>query len=362
MRKTVLTIAEELLSLPTAPFREHAVRDYVKSFCKARRITTRTDDMGNVIATYGGKYRNPTLAFGAHMDHPGFIIERDSKRRRTTALFYGGVEREYFKAAKVRVFSDVGEVVGRVTKTLFSRKQRLKRVWLTLDGEVKRGDAGMWDLAPFRVRGGRLYSRACDDVVGCAAALALFDELARRRLRRKALGVFTVAEEGGLHGAKYVAMNGRVPKRAHVIAIETSRELPHAKIGDGVVIRVGDRPNVFSPALTRFMEHAAGQVKKREKTFRVQRALMDGGTCEASIYQAFGYSAGAVCVPLGNYHNRNFRRRRLAAEYVSVNDLENMVRLFVEMVRRARDLPKFLSPKPPLYKEERRALGERLFV
>ena len=102
MTKSVLTIARELMPLPTAPYREHAVRDYVKSFCKARRISTRTDDMGNVIATFGAKYKNPVLAFGAHMDHPGFIIEKDSTRQKTTALFYGGIQKTYFKAAKVR--------------------------------------------------------------------------------------------------------------------------------------------------------------------------------------------------------------------------------------------------------------------
>jgi hypothetical protein len=26
--------------------------------------------------------------------------------------------------------------------------------------------------------------------------------------------------------------------------------------------------------------------------------------------KAFGYSCGAACVPLGNYHNRDFRRKK----------------------------------------------------
>ena len=361
MQKTILHIAEELLALPAVPFREEPVRRYIRRFCTSRGVAVREDDMGNLIAVYGRNYRNPVLAFGAHMDHPGFIIEKDSRRKRTTALFYGGIEEEYFRTAKVRVFTGTGDVLGRVRRTAFNRRKRIQRVWLTLDGSVKAGDTAMWDLTPFRVKSGRLYSRGCDDGVGCVSVLALFDELVRRRVRKKVLGVFTVAEEGGLNGAKYLALKRRIPRRATVIAIETSRELPVAPMGEGVVIRVGDRVRVFDPAVTRFMEQVARKLRRHSRHFRAQRALMDGGTCEASIYQASGYAVGAACVPLGNYHNRNFRTGRIAPEYVSVTDLVNMVRLFVGMVRRSGDLPKFAYERPPLYREERRALGERLF-
>jgi len=367
LRAHIVNVARELLPLPTAPFREHRVREYIRVFCRTRGIAVREDDMGNLIVTHGAKYRNAVLAFAAHMDHPGFIIEKDSQRlprggttRRTTALFYGGVEEKFFKTARVRVFSDAGDAVGRVTRTEFRRKKRTQRVWLTLDGDVKRGDVAMWDLPAMRIRGDRLHARTCDDTVGCVAVLGLLDELVRRRIRKKVLGVFTVAEEGGLNGAKYLAMKRGIPKSAHLVAIETSRERPTARIGRGAVIRVGDRERIFHPGMTRFMERAARCISSKDKDFRCQRALMDGGTCETSIYQAFGYTAGAACVPLGNYHNRNARTTRIAPEVISVSDLENLVKLFVAMTKRSDDLPKFIREKPPLYKEERRALGERL--
>jgi endoglucanase len=360
MRRNVLKIAEELLSLPTAPFREGRVREHIRAFCAARGIATREDGFGNVIATYGPECRGPVLAFDAHMDHPGFIIEKDSSRGSATAQFYGGVDERYFRGSAVRVFTDGREVAGRVTATRFNRAKRIKRVRLALEGDVKRGDVAMWDLPAFRVRGGRIHSRGCDDVIGCVSVLALFDELIRRRVRRKALGVFTVAEECGLNGAKYLAAGRGIAKSAHIVAIETSRELPNARIGDGAVIRVGDSRSIFSPAMTSFMVDVAAGLRKREPKFRSQRRLMDGGSCQATVYQAFGYTAGAACVPLGNYHNRDFARGKIAAEYVSVDDLVNMVRLFAGMVERSRDLPKFLRPRPPRYTEERRALGVRL--
>ena len=153
MQQRVLRIAEAFFQHPTAPFHEHRVREHIKAFCTERGLAVRQDRMGNVVATFGGAHRNETFAFEAHMDHPGFIVEKDSRRGRTTALFYGGVDKEYFAGTKVRVFGSGCEVTGRVTRVEFRTRERLKRAWLEVDGEVRRGDLAMWDLVPFRVRG-----------------------------------------------------------------------------------------------------------------------------------------------------------------------------------------------------------------
>jgi endoglucanase len=55
---------------------------------------------------------------------------------------------------------------------------------------------------------------------------------------------------------------------------------------------------------------------------------MSGGTCEATAYQLYGYRAAALCVALGNYHNCG-PDTTIAPEFVSVADVEGMVRLLV---------------------------------
>ena len=50
---------------------------------------------------------------------------------------------------------------------------------------------------------------------------------------------------------------------------------------------------------------------------------MSGGTCEGTAYQECGYRSAAVCVALGNYHNCA-RNNKIAAEFVSLSDAENM--------------------------------------
>jgi endoglucanase len=361
MKARLLSIAQRLLACPTAPFREHAVQSFIIDFCTRKNIHFRQDDMGNILAVYGKQYPESHIAFEAHMDHPGFIIEKGSRAGKTTARFYGGVDEEYFIGTGVRVFPAAGEVSGTITRISFHPKQRIKRVWLSLNGSVNKGDTAMWDLPAFKVRGDRLYSRACDDLIGCVAILALLAELSRRRIHKQVTAIFTTAEECGLHGAKYLCMKKRLPKSMNIFTVEASKTSANAPVGGGVVIRVGDRGQVFAPPLTRFMMYAARQAKKRNSSFRHQRKLMDGGTCESSLYQSFGYRTSALCVPLGNYHNRNFKQKKIRAEYVSISDFENMVALFIEMARNADELPHYLKRQPPTYIEERRDLGERLY-
>jgi endoglucanase len=360
LRDRICELAEQVLNCPTAPFREDAVRRFIRDFCAQRDIRVKQDDVGNLIAVYGPAHTNTVFAFSAHMDHPGFIAERDSRKNILTALFYGGVEEKYFVDAKVRFFTASGSVKGIVTRTQSKTAMsgHCRRVQVQVSGRVKRGDMGMWDLPAYRIRGDRLYSRACDDVVGCASVLALLDELHRRKVHKQVMAAFTVAEEAGLHGAKYLCVAKGIPLTTRLVAIETSSVLPNVHMGDGVVIRVGDRKSIFTPGLTDFLMDCAQKMKAQDESFRYQRKLMDAGTCESTVYNQFGFVNAAVCIPLGNYHNRDVRRGRIAAEYVSVSDLENMVKLFLSIVENSKRAESFLGPKAPAYKRQDGSLGE----
>jgi endoglucanase len=358
LQEKIGEICRRFLAVPTAPYREQYIRDFIVDFCQQRSLHCKQDDVGNLVVTYGKAYRNTVFVFEAHTDHPGFIIEKDSVRKRATAWFYGGVENKYFKGSRVKIFTAEGPVKGTIINAEFDKTFRRRRCRLKLDGDVRRGDLGMWDLPACRIRGDRLYSRACDDLVGCISVLAMLDELHRRRIRKKVMAIFTVAEEFGFQGAIHLCVNKRIPKNTKLIAIETSSQLPTAKIGDGVVIRVGDAASIFTPGFTDFLIDAARRVQSRDKSFKYQRKLMDGGTCESTVYNRFGYTNAAVCIPLGNYHNRNIKTGKIAAEYVSLSDLENMVKLFLTIVKNSEKAKGFLKNTPPTYTRTAGNLGE----
>ena len=120
----------------------------------------------------------------------------------------------------------------------------------------------------------------------------------------------------------------------------TSREMPPIKMGQGVIIRVGDRSTVFDSEATRFLVEVAGELKPANPDFQFQRALMSGGSCEGTVFAEAGYQTAALCVALGNYHNCG-RRSRVTAEFVSLDDAINMVAL---LTRAAVMLPRFRRP------------------
>jgi endoglucanase len=137
-----------------------------------------------------------------------------------------------------------------------------------------------------------------------------------------------------------------------VINLEASAAGPQAPQGRGPVIRVGDRTSVFDPAVTAVLTSQAQELTASDKRFRYQRALMAGGTCEATAFSALGLRAGSLCVPLGNYHNVDRRRGRLARETIDVDDWLGMLRLMLAV---ASSPPKVADWRPRL----RRRLVER---
>ena len=77
----------------------------------------------------------------------------------------------------------------------------------------------------------------------------------------------------------------------------------------------------------------ARELEASDKSFRYQRRLMDGGTCESTAYCTLGYEATGLCLALGNYHNVDVGRKKIGPEYIDLADFDNAVKWFVELAR-----------------------------
>ncbi len=341
-RRTHRRILRELLSLPTAPFAEHYVIDYVKGFCAQRRnVTLRLDGVGNLLARVrkGSRRVKRPACITAHLDHPGFVADRMIAKRSLRANWWGGVPKEYFVGSKVRFYVDGEWVRGRVCSVTTKKKagrERVETAVIDVPKDVPPGSIGMWDLPDPKVRGSRIYARPCDDLAGAAAMLCAIEELDRGRASCDAYFLFTRAEEVGFAGAIAAARAKTIPSKCYVVAMETSTELPHVKMGDGPILRVGDRASTFTPAVTAHCHRVAQDMAAKDKKFVYRRTLMDGGMCESSAYCLLGYEATGMCVALGNYHNVNKRRKTLGPEYIDLSDFKNTVKWFIGLARSKR--------------------------
>lgn len=283
---SLLGVVRTILAQPTAPFHEDAVRsEILQLLAQCPHVTAHLDQFGNIIARYQRGDRSPRFALAAHMDHPAYV----------GGEFLGGVPESYReKNPTTRDF----------------------------------GAFAMWDLPACDVKDGRIYSRACDDLIGCATIVATFQELEQAGSEAAVYGLFTRAEEVGFVGAIQLAKSGDLPREVTVLSLECSSEKGGAcKMGDGAILRVGDRTSIFDSDV---MGGLAELAKVAE--IPVQRCLMSGGTCEATAYQLYGYRCGALCVALGNYHNCG-PEERIEPEFVSLEDVRSLVRLCVEAAR-----------------------------
>jgi endoglucanase len=330
-------ILSELCSIPTAPFAEDRVIEYVRRFVTARRKLKLTEDrFGNLLIELPGKPRSPRLVFVAHMDHPGLVAEKMINPRTLAARFHGGVLSEYVVGAKVRFFDQNREITGTVASTKPDAESRAypSSAIVKVASEVSPGSPGMFDQGTARVEGKRFLSRVCDDLAGAASALTMVDRLFKNPPKATIAVLLTRAEESGFIGAIASVLHPTLIRKAdRILSIECSAVQPYAPQGNGVILRVGDRTSIFNSGFMYFIHQQAETLMKRSKRFRYQRLLMPGGTCEATVFDAFGYTTGAVCVPLGNYHNMDRGKKKIGPEHINLDDWNNMVELHVQLAR-----------------------------
>ncbi|WP_428389923.1 M20/M25/M40 family metallo-hydrolase [Mucisphaera sp.] len=363
-----LRFAQELLRLPTAPFHEQNVMLWVWQFAKNRGLPVRIDDAGNVIVEFipdepAGEQKR--LMFTAHMDHIGFWAVQHTSHNLLRAHWMGRYPEDLFVGSRVVFWTGgkpldqiepgltqansvsgqlriggkrVSAVVERVVS--FNEAGDVAEVDLKTDERVEPGSIGMWDLGEPITFNGRMSATAVDDLAGVAALVCLMDSLNRENLQRPVTCLFTRCEEGGFFGAiRYCRENfdDRIEEQTtghRLVSVETSKALPLAPLGSGPIVRVGDRSSVFHPGIVAWAQQCAEELAKANNDFSYQRRLMDGGTCESSVFQAWTGKAGAVCIPLDNYHNYSRETDRMEQEVVDVSDWGNLVRLMIAMTEK----------------------------
>lgn len=343
----------DILSEPTAPFRESHVVRTIERLLSEAGVPHFQDPVGNILIGIGSKKEyaallasrssEPVRVFIAHMDHPGFHGVRWRSNRALEVKWLGGTPRKFLNGARVWL-ADSGAF--RAEGTLKEAKllpngaalqSGVIRFKTAVDG-MKASElfGGFKFRAPVWRKGDLLYTKAADDLVGATVLSSLGMELAKTRRRSKGskgpafIGLLTRAEEVGFIGAIGHFELGWIQKAKRpvlCVSLETSRALPGAEIGKGPVVRLGDRATTFHPGSLNIFSGLARKVLPD----RHQRRIMDGGTCEGTVSTAYGFPTVGISIPLGNYHNQSFEggpdsRGPLgpAPEFVHLKDINGM--------------------------------------
>lgn len=320
-KRRALTIARRIIGEPTAPFHEHKVRAALVELLDRAKVPWRLDRFGNLLASYKRGAGYP-LALVAHMDHPGLEVY-SVVGREAEALWYGQVPPFDLRGLKVALWSPGSGGRRRGTAVVVDGDgrrplPRARTIKLRVPPGSETGDFGHAELPPFKLSAGAITSKALDNPGSCAVAAACLDHLARHKVPADIQVLFTRAEEGGFFGAAAAIKAGTLARRRPVIVLECSKAIPGAEMGKGPVIRIGDKTGVFDRDLDAACRAAAAALQAERKGLSVQRRLMDGGRCEATLFSLEGYTTMGLALPLGNYHN--IGPRGVAAERISLRD------------------------------------------
>ncbi|MEQ9454093.1 MAG: hypothetical protein RLN76_05805 [Phycisphaeraceae bacterium] len=347
-----LALLQEVLAQPTSPFHEQNVA--ALAFDTARDIgwDARADHVGNILITPTPQTQ-PKLILTAHMDHPGFWALRNLRPGRLLAQWMGRVPAEAMIDQPVRFWTS-GQPITRLPG-LWSNPDSTARlggrpvdghlrsildtndlnnpslVEIDIDAKVDPGSIGMWRLDEPQFVEGHVCARAIDDLAAVATLLIVAKRLSSTRNAPEIGFLLTRAEEGGFFGAIDHCRNFTNPKHAPLhVGLEMSMARGDVAVGTGVVLRVGDRRTTFSPRVTDWETRVAATLAGNDPNFLHQRQLMPGGSCESTVFEAFFGRAGALCLPLGNYHNVT-PQGDIAPEYIDLADLRDLIELCVAL-------------------------------
>ncbi len=283
-----------MMMLPGLCGHEGRVRRHLRAELDALGIASRTDMLGNLIATLEGDPALPSVMLITHMDQLGFVVRKIEADGLLRLERVGGVPERALAAQPVLIMVGEGrDCLGVIANkshhaTTPDEKYRVlpyQEVYVdagfadrdaALAAGVDIGTPVVYKPHAQDMAGNRVAGTAVDDRAGCAVQLEAVRHLNAMSARPTVHVVFSVQEEFNLRGAQPVAETLRP-----AIAIQLDLVLAHdtpdmASHGD---VRLGG-----GPAMSLYSFHGRG--------------TLNGALPYPALVSLFGTSARALGMPL----------------------------------------------------------------
>ena len=312
----------DLMLIPGPSGHEDRVRRHLAAALAAEGIESRSDRMGNLIATFGGDPAAPSVMVFAHMDQLGFIVRKIEADGLIRVERLGGVPERALASQAVLICAGEGrDVPGVILNKAHhaTRPEEKFEVLKTADIVIDTGHgtkaaveaAGIRIGTPVTYRpnvlplaGNRVAGTSIDDRAGCAVLLDLARRLARREAGPTVHVVWSVQEEFNLRGA-LVAAQALTPDIAIQIDLMLATDTPDMADRGEMVLGGGPGISLYSfhgrgtlngviphPAAVRLFEDVAAA-----NAIPLQRSAQVGVLTDLSYVQLVG--EGTVAIDVG---------------------------------------------------------------
>lgn len=334
-----------LMLIPGLSGHEEPVAAWLRAALTQEFIASRTDRLGNLIATMHGDPAKPSVMIFAHMDQLGFVVRKIEADGLLRVERLGGVAERAMAAQAVVVGTSAGFVPGIVMvkahhATTPDEKYRVvtapeMRIDTGHGSKAAVEAAGIRIGAPVTYRpavvelaGGRIAGTSVDDRAGCAVLLALARALVGQSGLPTLHLVWSVQEEFNLRGAQVAAQALR-PDIALQIDLMLASDTPDMADRGEMVLGGGPGISLYSfhgrgtlngviphPALLALVERAA-----KAAGIPLQRSAQVGVLTDLSYVQLVGEGVAALDVGFPMRHSHT------ALECCDLGDLAGLVAL-----------------------------------
>jgi putative aminopeptidase FrvX len=344
---------EALVAVPGLSGYEDRVRRRVAGELAALGIASRSDRLGNLVATVPGGLEGPPVMLFAHMDQLGFVVRRVLPDGLLQVERVGGVPERALAAQEVLIAlgegRDLPGVIGNKSHHATGPEEKYRVLpyrEITIDAGFGSAEeariAGVEVGAPVvyaprfvRLAGGRVAGAAIDDRAGCAVLLEVARALEAGAPAPPVHLVFSVQEEFNLRGV-VPAAQALAPEVAIQLDLVLATDTP--EMADRGEVRLGGGPamSLYSfhgrgtlngliphPALVGLFEGAASAAG-----LRLQRSAHVGALTETAYVQLL--HEGVACVDLGF----PVRYSHSAREVCDLGDLEGLAALVLAGLER----------------------------
>jgi endoglucanase len=308
---------------------EDEVRAIIRSEIKDLADEIRLGKLGDLIAIKRGS-NGKRVMLVAHMDEIGLIVTHVDKRGYVRVAPLGGVFPLYSVGARVRFADGRLGVLEVDRRDDTSKAPTLDQIYIDVgatskdDCPVKVGDVAVFHQGLESV-GERLIAKSMDDRIGCAILIETLRRL--KKTPHEVYFVFSVQEETTSAGARTAAYSID-PDIAIAVDLTGTGDTPKAQpmaveVGKGPAIKVRDAGMIADPRVKNWMVQRAEAAK-----IPYQLEIFRLGTTDVQVVQAVreGVPSGGVLVPARYVHSQ--------AEMVDLADVENAVRLLVELMKK----------------------------
>lgn len=351
-RKLDEKFLENFLNAPSVSGYEQPAQRIFREFIKPYVQEMKTDVMGNVIGVKNPN-GNPKIMLAGHCDEVGGIVKYISKEG-FIHFYANGLDAHILPSSRVRIITKDSSILGVIGKKAIHLQESDERtkvvkirdqyidVGARSREEVEKmgiriGDSLIFDYY-FEKLGvnGDVISRCFDDKIGAFIVAEILKRLHGEEITASVYGVSTTQEETGLRGAVTSAFSIN-PEIALVYDVDfvmdtpSSEEKYHGRVsmGGGPIVAVGPNMNA---KLAQFIIATA-----KELEIPVQVIAEPRGTgTDANVIQM---DHSGVIVALFGIPNRYMHSY---SEIVNLNDVEAIIRLSVEVIKRIQSTSIFL--------------------